>query len=561
MKLAPCVEAAWASERLSIDDATAKQIGASLSGSNPRWGGVNNKATFAAAYLDGFLKDPSIGLKCRGVVGKDSPPLFAIPAEVAKMAPDGAGAKELLGVFVEAARMRAGKGSRKEAIEHAAVELLEFGQYAESAFELAKEIQHVKAYKDLVDMAQSVEQVSWANSLVDEGIEPAEAAVEARSKVRRSYSVALLATLAVKAAELEASEKQVRALQETASCLAAAARSSAVHIQISTAPLGTGSALAVLDESITSIEERLKGSEDENLIRQAKECKEAVAACEKQLIGRAEACSARLLAREVRTLALESSSQIAEAEGIGAKGPADATKMEELLSRANELALKACERTLECAKLISSQPRADSNDKEARALLNSIELAFNGASGGARSDAASAPGPKKPSAPTPAPAPADTKAAATPEADPADAKAAAAPAADPEADDAGAAARQALLTALEKFSSKRWDTNMAVQTLKRLTDRRKEVIGQLWESVEGDSPDALRRAEKFVDQFRNAMDARRRLDAVVRLIGRGRAMDVRTAKWFIDSILEISALAKAYCEANGVEVSYTASIA
>ncbi len=90
---------------------------------------------------------------------------------------------------------------------------------------------------------------------------------------------------------------------------------------------------------------------------------------------------------------------------------------------------------------------------------------------------------------------------------------------------------------------------MATQTLARLCDRRKEAIGQLWEAVEKDEGDALSRSEKFIEQFRNTMDARSRLDAVVRLMGRGQQMDPRTAKWFTDQIIEISKAAAAYVKA------------
>ena len=113
---------------------------------------------------------------------------------------------------------------------------------------------------------------------------------------------------------------------------------------------------------------------------------------------------------------------------------------------------------------------------------------------------------------------------------------------------AASAARQALLDQLKKFSSKRWDTNLAVRTLQRLVDRRKEIIGQLWESVEKEDEDQLRRVVKFSETFHNIMDARRRLDAVVRLVGRSH-MDPRKAKWFTDQILRLSKLAGSYAEA------------
>lgn len=113
------------------------------------------------------------------------------------------------------------------------------------------------------------------------------------------------------------------------------------------------------------------------------------------------------------------------------------------------------------------------------------------------------------------------------------------------------AARAALLEILAEFAGKRWDTNIATQTLRRITDRRKEVIGQLWEAVEANDADATRLAGKFVEQFQNSMDARRRLDAVVRLMGRGDRLDPRTEKWFIDKIIEIAERAKAYHAAAG----------
>ena len=107
-------------------------------------------------------------------------------------------------------------------------------------------------------------------------------------------------------------------------------------------------------------------------------------------------------------------------------------------------------------------------------------------------------------------------------------------------------ARQNLLDTLDKFAKKRWDTDVATNTLKRLVDRRKEVIGQLWEAVENREADVAIRAEKFIEQFKNNMDARRRLDAVVRLMGRGSPLDPRTSKWFIDAILELAELTKIY---------------
>lgn len=551
VKLAPCVKVAWISEHLAIDDAAAKKIGAALSDDNPEWGGVKDKATFAETYLDNFVIDPNLGIDCRNALGKGASPLFAIPAQMAKKVPADSSAKKALGVFAATAREFAEQGDHKEAIEYAAIELLEYGAYAEPAFELAHEIQHLKNYKELVQMAQTVEQLGLASNLVEEGLEPAEAAGEAQAKVQRSYSVALLITIVEGTADEENNEKQVKALQDASASLAAAARATAAHLQISSAPLGTDSALAMLDESITIIEEHLEGSEDENLFKQAKLAKDAAAACKKHLIGRAEACEARLLAKDVRELALEASSQADEAARTEVKNLADAKKMEKLFLKANEIALKACELAIKCAKFVSAKPKVESNDKEAEALFNSIELAFQGARKDAKEDV-------KARAAAAAAAQETAKAVEVEkEAKPAKAKEAAATAADaPAATSAGdaAGARQALLDGLAKFAAKRWDTNMASQTLKRLTDRRKEVIGQLWESVENNEGDALRRAEKFVEQFRNTMDARRRLDAVVRLIGRGQPMDVRTAKWFTDSILDLATLARGYCEASGVKV-------
>ena len=545
------VTPSWVKSNLRIDDAEAKTIGTALAMDQPAWDAVKDTATFAEAYLASFAEDPGVGADCRRALGKKVPPLFSLPVddEVPELKGDTI-AKKAFGYFANCARMAAERGETQKANELAMLEMLEFGGMATEAFALAHEVQHLKEYAPLLATARTVEELGLTLVLLEEGLEEAEAEGEARAQVSQAYTIGRLGSLAEMTVD---AEDPVVALQDVAACLAEAARSAAAYMQISSAPLGTDTALTVLRESIDIVVEHMEGSEDENLIKMAEAVKKDADACEEHLIGREQACKARLMAQAVRQKALEASSAADEAARIEVKNLADAKKMEKQFLVANEYAKESCKMAKECAKYISSQSKVEANDKEAKALFSSIEKAFQGAREAASVDvqeraiaAAEAQKVAKDSL--------KDKPAAVPKesAEKSKSKESAPPAqeGDTDAQDKIAIARQNLLAGLKRFATKRWDTNLATQTLRRLTDRRKEVIGQLWEAVEKQDDAALSRAEKFIEQFRNTMDARRRLDAVVRVIGRGQVMDPRTAKWFTDSILDLAELADKFCQAH-----------
>lgn len=545
------VTAAWTRGKLRLEDEEAAKIGAALSDSNPEWSNVKDKASFAEVFLSCHETDPSVAADCRKALGKKPPTIFALPEdEDIEPLPADTTAKKAFGYFAECARACGERGDHKKATEMAALELLEYGGGASEAFKLAQETQHLKQYADLVAMARSVEEIGLSNALKDEGLEQSEAVGEAKASVAQSYTIGRMGSLAEMTLE---AEDPIKALQEVAASLADAARNAAAHMQISSAPLGTDTAITVLRESIGIIEEHLEGSEDEDLAKIAEKARKAADGCEEKLIDRLQACEARIKSHAVREQALEASSLADEASRVVVKNLADAKKMEQGFLEANDVAKKACKLAVECAKFISAQPAMKANDQQAEALFRSIETAFQGARAAASEDikaTAKAAAEQQRAAKASMVAMQEAAKKASAEAkekkpEPAAEEPAAAPAA------AGAkGAREELLAALSKFAAKRWDTNLATQVLRRLTDRRKEVIGQLWEAVENDDDTSLPMAEKFVERFRNTMDARRRLDAVVRLMGRGESMDPRTAKWFTDSIQGISAKTADYVKAR-----------
>ncbi|MBF2735964.1 MAG: hypothetical protein ISN26_07885 [Betaproteobacteria bacterium AqS2] len=540
--------AAWLAERLAISDQDAAKIGAILGRDNPEWDAVRDRKTFAEVYLSCHELDPGVGADCRRARGKGAPPLCKLPqdAEVPKLAAD-TSAKKALGHFAACARAAAERGKHDDAVALAALEIIEYGAIAEDAFALAQEVQHLKPYAAYIKMARSAEQTGMAAALIDEGLEDAEAEGEAAAQIANAYAVARLRNVADRA--VDAAEDPVSALKDVAAALADAARASAAHMQISSAPLGTDTAVAVLRESVQIVEEHLEGAEDKDLMALAADAKKTADACKHHLIGRQEACEARLKAKDLREVAIKASSLADEAAKVVVKNLADAKKMEKGFLEANEVAKDACRHAIEVAKYISSQPKVDANDKEAAELFASIEHAFRGARDEASKDVEARAAAAAEAQRLAKQSQIEAAAAAAAAAKEAKAEKAAekdAPAAPAAAGDDHEEVRTRLLAALDKFAKKRWDTNLATNTLKRLVDRRKEVIGMLWEAVETKDKSAKMRAEKFTDQFRNTMDARRRLDAVVRLMGRGAHMDPRTAKWFTDSILQIAALAKEF---------------
>lgn len=549
------VTTAWVRDRLRLSNEECVQIGTALGEASPEWEMVKDKTSFAEVFLSCHETDPSVAADCRKALGKKPQTLLTLPkVDGVDPLPDDATAKKAFGYFAECARALGEEGDHKGATEMGALELLEYGGGASEAFTLAQETQALKPYAEFVAMARSVEEIGLSNALSDEGLERSEANGEARASVAQSFSIGRLGNLAEKTIE---AEDPIASLQDVAAALAEAARNAAAHMQISSAPLGTDTAITALRESVGIVEEHLEGSEDQDLMKMAEQARKTVDACEEKLIDRQSAGEARLKTQDVRENALEASSLADEASRIEVKNLADAKKMEQAFLKANEVAKQACKLATECAKFISEQPAMKANDEEAEALFRSIEEAFQGARAAATEDvkataAAAAEQQRAAKASMAAMQAADeAKAKEKEEAAKAPAPAAeAAPAAAPaEAGDISGA-RDALLKALSNFGSKRWDTNLATQTLRRLTDRRKEVIGQLWESVENDDDTTLPAAEKFVERFRNTMDARRRLDAVVRLMGRGESMDPRTAKWFTDNIQEISARTADYVSAR-----------
>ena len=546
----------WVKTRLQISDADAEKIGQTLAAHDQSWDFVKDKATFAEQFLEKFCEDPGVTSDCRRALGgKNAAPIFTLPTDEEVKGPeDPSSARKCLGHFAACGRSAAERGDAKLAMELATLELLEYGGIAEEAFQLAYDVQHLKKYKKYVDAAFSVHMRGYMLALLDEGLNDAEAEAEARSLLRKEYTFGQLATLAE---DLSETETPIESLTKVAEALANAARSAAAYEQISTAPLGTESVVGMLKESMAIIEAHLEGSEDKDLFTQAEKAKKMANDCPVHLIDREIVCQVRKQAAETREKALEASSAADAAASIPVKTLADAKKMAGAFESANKLAREASASAIKCAETIKKAKELESNEQTTKQLFEKISAAFRGAQAGASEEA------KKSAAAAKKAQEAAKEAARQLEIAAADAarkakeeaaakkkeKAKAAEEAPAEVTGDAAAARAELLKQLEKFGSKRWDTNMATQTLARLCDRRKEVIGQLWQAVEKEADDAVRRSEKFTEQFRNTMDARRRLDAVVRLIGRGQQMDPRTAKWFTDQIIEISKAAAVYVKA------------
>ena len=550
------VKEGWVKQQLQISDADAGKIGQALAADDHSWDFVKDQATFAEQFLEKFHHDPGITNDCRRALGgKNAAPIFRLPSDDEVKAPeDPSSARKCLGHFAACGRAAAERGDSKQAMEWAVLELLEYGGIAEDAFQLAYDVQHLKKYKQYVEAAFSVHMRGYMLALLDEGLNDAEAEAEARSLLRKEYTFGKLATLSE---DLSESESPVEDLTKVAEALADAARNAAAYEQISTAPLGTESVVAMLKESMAIIEAHLEGSEDKDLFAQAEKAKKLAAECPVHLIDREIVCEVRKQAAETREKTLEASSAADTAAAIPVKTLADAKKMAGAFEGANKLAKEACAMAIKCAETIKKAKELQSNEQTTRQLFDKIATAFRGAQAGASEEAKKSAAAAKKAQDAAKEAARQLELAAAEAARKAkeDAEArkkekAAAEAAAPAAEAGDAAgARAELLKQLEKFGKKRWDTNMSTQTLARLCDRRKEVIGQLWEAIEKEAEDAVRRSEKFAGQFRNTMDARRRLDAVVRLIGRGQQMDPRTAKWFTDQIIEISKAAAAYAKA------------
>lgn len=549
------VTAQWVTGHLEIDDATATLIAARLGEVADGWDKVKDKATFAVAFLAAHREDPGITSDCRKATGKKkAPPLFALPLDPdVPGLPKEASAKKAHGHYAACARAAAERGEDQEARELAMLEFLEYGGLADAAIELAQETQHVSDYAEFVAAARSIEGRALFHALVEQGLHPVEADGEVAAAVSKGYAVSQLRSLAERVLD---AEDTVVALQKVAAGLAEASRSTAAHMQISTAPLATLSAISTLRQSVRLLEEQQESAEDEELAQAAKAAHEAAKACKDHLVDRESACEARIKAEEVSELAMSAASQIEKAAGMSAKNMSEMKKVQKVFEAANKDALAACKLAAECAVFISKLKEIKPNDKEAEAMFSSIEAAFQGVRVGVskevqeRAQAAAQAQDKDKElgehAVLEVKATAPVKATVTPP--PVEDKA---KEEDDKDDKELLAARKGLLEAMKEFASKRWDTNLATQSLRRLTDRRKEVIGQLWEAVEKDDERAALLATKFTEQFSNSMDARRRLDAVVRLLGRGESMDPRTAKWFIENILKLSAAAKAYHEAAG----------
>lgn len=511
------------------------------------WDGIKDKETFADAFLDAHMSDPNVGEYCRKTLGGDKvPPLFALPEDPdIEPPPAKTPAKKVRGYLAECARSAAERGEDKVAIEHAMQEMLEYGDQAISSFEFAREVQDLKKYAELVETAKEIDSRGRALLLVDEGLYPVEAMGEAQEEVARDYAITKLSLVAEQA--ITAKDKVV-ALEEVAKCLATASGNTAAHQQISNAPLATLSAIAALRESVGMLEVQQKDAADEDLDKGAATAHKAALACKDHLVDRSAACEARIKAEDVAELAKKAASKTKKAAEMPVKNMADMKKMQEAFIAANKDAIKACELATDCANYISKQKEQKPNDEAAEALFAQIEQAFTTARAASTEDVLKR-----------AKAAAEEQAQAKEISDQVmedvakekealaakgDEEEVAAPAVDKDQ------ARTDLLAAMKEFSSKRWDTNLATQTLKRLTDRRKEVIGQLWEAVETEDARANILAEKFVDQFNNTMDARRRLDAVVRLMGRGESLDPRTSKWFIDGIMKLAEAAASYKKAH-----------
>ena len=549
------VNEAWVKSQLRISNAEAEKIGQALAADDHSWDFVKDQATFAEQFLEQFREDPGVTSDCRRALGgKNAAPIFKLPADDEVRPPeDSSSARKCLGHFAACGRAAAERGDTKQAMEWATLELLEYGGIAEEAFQLAYDVQQLKKYKAYVDAAFSVHMRGYMLALLDEGLNEAEAEAEARSLLRKEYTFGKLATLAE---DLSETETPIESLTKVAEALADAARNAAAYEQISSAPMGSESVVAMLKESMAIIEAHLEGSEDKELFAQAEKAKKLAAECKVHLIDREIVCEVRKQAAATREKTLEASSAADTAASIPVKTLADAKKMAGAFEGANKLAKEACAMAIKCAETIKKAKALQSNEQTTRELFEKIAAAFRGAQAGASEEAKKSAAAAKKAQDAAKEAARQLELAAADAAKKAREEAAARKKEKDEEKEKPAAAagdavaaRAELLKQLEKFGSKRWDTNMATQTLARLCDRRKEVIGQLWQAIEKEADDAVRRSEKFTEQFRNTMDARRRLDAVVRLIGRGQQMDPRTAKWFTDQIIEVSKAAAAYVKA------------
>ena len=534
----------WVASKLALPDDEAAETAKKIAKVEDGWDSVTDKVTFAESFLDAHMADPSISNYCKQVRGKDSPCLFILP-EDPDIEPPAATtpAKKIRGYFAECARSCAERGEDQKAIELAMLEMLEYGDQAKQAFVFAQEVQHIKKYAGLVETSKEIDTLARDLALVDKGLNPTEASGEAKAEVTRDYSISRLSYLADKAIT---DKDKVEALRAVASALAEAAGNTAAHMQISTAPLATVSAIATLQESVSLLEVQQKESEDEELSKHVAEVHTAASKVKDILVKRESACESRLKAEDVADLAKKASSQVKKAASMPVKNMADMKKMQEVFIKANQQAIEACKLATECASFIVKLAEEKPNDREADALFAKIEEAFRSARKSATQDVQAS---AKAAAEAQAQAQIFSQMAMASVTKEKESAAKKEPGVEEEVVDK-TTARKELLTALKEFSSKRWDTNLATQTLKRLTDRRKEVIGQLWEAVETEDTNAPRLATKFVEQFNNSMDARRRLDAVVRLMGRGENLDPRTSKWFIDGIMKLAAAATVYQKAH-----------
>lgn len=541
------VTAKWAAGKLALDDKAVVVLAAKMAQEEEGWGEVKDQVTFAEAFLDAHMADPNVGYYCRKAIGAEAPTLFKLPDDSDIKPPKASTpAKKVRGYFAECARSSAERGDEKSAIELAMLEMLEYGEKATSAFQFAQEVQHLDKFAILVETAQEIDMRARALVLVDEGLYPVEAMGEARAGVTRDYTISKLSTLAEEA--VHATDK-VAALKNVAASLAEAAGNTSAHLQIATAPLATLSAIATLRESVGMLEAQQKNAEDAKLDKGAENAHQAADACKDYLVERKKACDARIKAEDVAALAKKAANQVKKAAALPVKNMADMNKMQDAFVKANEQAFEACKLATDCAEFISKLSEEKPNEKEAEALFKQIEESFRGARESSSKDvrerakaAAEAQDQAKEISEQVMESVSKGKQAAAKKAkeDPDDDVTA------PDKDQS----RKDLLAAFTKFAAKRWDTNLASQTLKRLTDRRKEIIGQLWEAVENEDPQTQRLAEKFVEHFNNTMDARRRVDAVVRLMGRGESLDPRTSKWFIDGIMKVTEAVTVYKKAH-----------
>ena len=472
-------------------------------------------------------------------------------------------AKKAFGHFAACGRARAEDGDHSKAAEYLMLELLEYGGAAEHAMELIREIQSHAKYTELVACAQAVEQRSFALALLEQGLEEAEAEQEASADIAQNYAMIKMGALIEEAVAVR-SDEYLDSLRKISESLGASTAVIISYLRIASTPVALGNALEKLREALAVVLEQLEGSEDAEFETQAAEARAAVESCPDRMVERDVGCDARLMADAAQQQANAASAAAGEAAAIKVKSLKDAKRMEKAFVKANTMAKEACVAMIKCAAFISEQSAAQSNEPALEKAIASIQEAFSAGVQGVpvpQPVVAEAPGARpaalKAAAPKAAPkvaAPKDAPKVAAPKAVPKEAApepvgqpAAAEPAPNEQEQEQ---AKQELLNVLEEFSKKRWDTSLAAQSLKRLVDRRKEVIGQLWLAVETEADNAPRLAEKFTEQFRNKMDAARRLEAVVRLIGRGQRLDPRTSRWFVDSIMSISAQADKYFKAH-----------